>query len=518
MPERINIDYNSLRLLVMQAPVSFLLLCGKEFVIKLVNQRAMDYTGKSHEELIDKPFFVAFPEFMERNYRPVLENIMKTGETFRAQEVPINLLNWHSEESKYVNLVLKPLTNKAGKAIGIIGVASDVTELVRSRNDAAESDEKFRAIFDSMDQGLAIVDVLFDEDNNAVDYLFHQVNATFEDEAGLKDVVGRRASEVLKEHAAYWVEIFGNVLKTGEPVRLSANRTVTGRWYETNIFRIGGKGSRRIAFLFTDITPRKEEEMHKQRFADELKEQVEARTSELNISNRELLQFARAASHDLKEPVRKIRTFSNFILSDYQDQLPERVSLFLNKILKATARLHRMIESMRSYISLEKPAEKFVPVDLNEVVTNVITGFEIMIENKNALFTINPLPRVEGSPLMLHQLFQNLIQNSLKFTLPGKNVSIFIGAREIRLNGRDFTEIEINDTGIGFPPEYSHKIFESFVRLNPAEAYEGEGMGLALCKKIVEKHQGRITATGEEGKGASFKLLLPLKQFPETIN
>lgn len=497
----------------MQAPVSFLLLCGRDFIIKLVNQRAMDYTGKSHEELIDKPFFVAFPEFMKRNFKPILENVMKTGKTFHAQEVPINLLNWHSEESKYVNLVLKPFTNEAGKAMGIIGVASDVTGLVRSRNAAAESDEKFRAIFDTMDQGLAIVDVLYDEDNKAVDYVFHQVNAAFEDEAGLKDVVGRRASEVLKEHAAYWVEIFGNVLKTGEPVRIAANRTVTGRWYETNVFRIGGTGSHRIAFLFTDITPRKEEELDKQKFADELKEQVDSRTSELNISNRELLQFARAASHDLKEPIRKIRTFGNFILSDYSDQIPERVNFFIQKILKATTRLQRMIEGMRSYISLEKPVDNFIPVDLNEVVTNVMTGLDFMIEDKNALFTINPLPKVEGSPLMLHQLFQNLIHNSLKFTVPGKPVNIFIGSNNMNVNGKDFAEIEINDTGIGFPPEYSYKIFESFVRLNPADIYEGEGIGLALCKKIVEKHRGRITATGEEGIGASFKVLLPLKQW-----
>jgi PAS domain-containing protein len=177
MPHRINIDYNSLNSLVMQAPISFILLEGENLVIKVINERALYYTGRTYEDVIDKPFFEAFREFKSEGYPAIFKNIMITGETYTANEIPVHLLNWSEDESRYVNLILKPhILN--GKTTGIIGVASDVTELVKSKKASRESEDKFRAIFDTMNQGLAIVEMEYDKHGKAVDYKFIEINST----------------------------------------------------------------------------------------------------------------------------------------------------------------------------------------------------------------------------------------------------------------------------------------------------------------------------------------------------
>lgn len=388
MPDNINIDYNSLFSLVMQAPVSFMLLHGDNLLIKLVNQRATEYIGRPAEDLINRPFFEAFSELEGGIYENIIQNILATGETFNAREIPLHLINWDSGENRYLNLILKPLFT-GEKITGIMGVASDVTELVRSRNDFRES---------------------------------------------------------------------------------------------------------------------------KERLADELRQQVEAHTADLNRSNRELLHFARAASHDLKEPVRKIRTFGTILIDEFEQEMPARAVSFIKKIIKSADRLRRMLESVKKYISLEKPVDDLQEVDLNTVINNVLLSLEVLIESRDARFTIMPLPVIEGSVRMLHLMFQNLIENSVKFSHQNKSLSIYIGATQVVSNNRSMVEIEITDTGIGFASEYSQKIFDSFVRLNSIDEYEGIGLGLSIVKQVVERHLGTISATGKEGEGASFRILLPLKQ------
>lgn len=497
---------------VMQAPVSIMLLEGRGLVIKMLNERVMNFTGKAYEEMIGQPFFDAFPEMKAQGYDQFTEEVFRTGETVAATEVPLKFLNTAIQGEYYINILLKPQKNKQGNVNGILATANDVSELVRSRNRVAESDNKYRTIFDSMNQGLAIIEIVFDENNKPVDYIFLEVNAAFETEAGLKDVIGRRASEILGKHACFWTEKFAEVLKTGERVIITDNSTVTGKWFETNIFRLGNEENRKVAFLFTDVDERVNEEIRKQKFADELKLQVEERTKELDRSNRELLHFARIASHDLREPVRKIATFTNMMMTDPEHKLEPKTRSFLERVVVATTRLRFIIDGIRKYISLERPLQEFTKVDLNMVVNEVINSVEAMNSEKNFRVVVKPLPEVEGSYELLQQLFANLLQNSFKFNDPQKQLAIYIGSQNLVINGKEHVQIEVIDTGIGFAPEYNERIFESFMRLHPNDAYEGAGLGLALCRRIVEKHNGAITAHGSEGKGATFKILLPLKR------
>ncbi len=238
--------------------------------------------------------------------------------------------------------------------------------------------------------------------------------------------------------------------------------------------------------------------------------------AELEAKNKELEQFAYVASHDLQEPLRKIQTFAEIVRKNMKDE--NIVNKYFDKINTSAQRMAELIKSILSYSRLVQESEEFTNVDLNVVVANVKVDFELLIEEKKAHVISDPLPVIKGSMLQLTQLFANLISNALKFT--DKNPTVLIKAKTVKkdeiINPSPFlvegkyTEITFADNGIGFDQQYENKIFTIFQRLHGKQEYPGTGIGLALCKKIVENHSGYITAKSEVGKGATFYVYLPL--------
>jgi light-regulated signal transduction histidine kinase (bacteriophytochrome) len=238
--------------------------------------------------------------------------------------------------------------------------------------------------------------------------------------------------------------------------------------------------------------------------------------SELENKNRQLEQFAYIASHDLQEPLRKIQTFIH-VLERRIDNAEAREKYF-QKINAAAKRMAELIQSVLNYSRLSQSDDQFTPADLNEILENVRVDYELLISEKSATVTSSPLPTIRGIPLQLSQLFANLLGNALKFSI-GKPV-ISIAAQKI--DGRkilseiptlddqkDYIKLTFRDNGIGFDQQYAEKIFTIFQRLNRKEDYAGTGIGLALCKKIVDNHHGHIKAEGAVGKGATFTVYLP---------
>lgn len=234
------------------------------------------------------------------------------------------------------------------------------------------------------------------------------------------------------------------------------------------------------------------------------------RTAELKRSNEDLRQFAHVASHDLKEPVRKIKTFYSQLMKEFGNDFPVDATHYLGKIKNATDRMASMIEGVLHYSKVESDALPFEEiVDLNTIIKQIQSDLEVLILQKNAVITINELPVIQASNVLIYQLFYNLLLNSLKFAKKDIPSSINIEAEKMHINENDFYRIGVSDNGIGFEPEFSEEIFKTFTRLNGRDQYEGTGLGLALCKKIVERHKGSITAAGEPGKGAILTILLP---------
>ncbi|WP_276370435.1 ATP-binding protein [Chryseolinea sp. H1M3-3] len=260
----------------------------------------------------------------------------------------------------------------------------------------------------------------------------------------------------------------------------------------------------------SDIQDLKEQSNWLERQVQERTRALKELNESLKLSNEDLQQFAHVASHDLKEPIRKIKTYSNRLYDDYKELLPEKGNNFLTKILSATDRMYSMIDGVLSYSTMAALSQPTQQVNLNEVLHHIQNDLEVLTLEKNATIISDRLPTIEGAPVLLYQLFYNLVNNSLKFSKKEEPPVIKIKAFTETIDGNPFVKIILSDNGIGFDEEDAERIFTTFTRLNSKDKYDGTGLGLALCKKIVHRHSGLISAKGTKNVGAEFTVLLPI--------
>ncbi len=227
--------------------------------------------------------------------------------------------------------------------------------------------------------------------------------------------------------------------------------------------------------------------------------------AELKASNKELEQFASIASHDLQEPLRKIQSFGQMLNKEVD--LKDDAKNYLDRMLAASSRMSQLIDDLLSYSRVATRGNTFTNVALEEVINEALDMLEIRIKEIKAEITITgELPVINADPAQMRQLFQNLIGNSLKYAKENKKLHVNITAKQNKDNNNDLHCIVIEDNGIGFNPEYNERIFDMFQRLHGRNKYDGTGIGLAICKRIVNRHRGSIYASGEIGIGACFTI------------
>jgi signal transduction histidine kinase len=233
----------------------------------------------------------------------------------------------------------------------------------------------------------------------------------------------------------------------------------------------------------------------------------------LLASNRELEEFASVAAHDLQEPLRKIQAFGDRLAASVGARLDEREQDYLSRVIGAATRMRALVDSLLNYSRITRRGNPFEPVDLNEIVDRALSDLEVMTASSESRVERDDLPTIHGDPEQLHRLMVNLVGNALKYRHPDRSPVIRI--RGTQLDGdqpeaeRRY-EIAVEDNGIGFEPEYADRIFGVFQRLHGRAEYEGTGIGLAICRRIVERHGGEISAEGRPGEGATFTLRLPM--------
>jgi PAS domain S-box-containing protein len=233
--------------------------------------------------------------------------------------------------------------------------------------------------------------------------------------------------------------------------------------------------------------------------------QLENNISELNRSNYDLQQFAFVASHDLQEPMRKIMISSDYLLERYKHAFDEKADRMLKNIVDSSSRMRRLIHDLLNFSQVDRTIAHFGRVDLNNTLTETLQDLEVSVMEKQATIRADNLPTVQGDPGMLRQLFENIVSNALKFAK--KNVPMIINI-EVAYQERTVT-VAFRDNGIGFDEQYTGKMFDLFQRLHPRHEYGGTGIGLAICRKIMDIHQGKIWANGKADEGASFYVELP---------
>jgi light-regulated signal transduction histidine kinase (bacteriophytochrome) len=249
-----------------------------------------------------------------------------------------------------------------------------------------------------------------------------------------------------------------------------------------------------------------------------LSDALREKNTALEQTNQELSSFNYVASHDLQEPVRKILTFAGLVRDKAEGPLGEAAGAYLERISAAAKRMQHLIEAFLNYSHLNSVEIRFEKVDLNEILSELRSNLAEELENTGAQLTSVPLPAVNGIRIQLQQLFINLVANALKYRKPGQQPVISITVKEVpglmanfpgAIGDARYWRISVADNGIGFEPQYSEKIFEVFLRLHTKDKYEGTGIGLAICRKIVAAHKGFIRAEGEPGNGAVFHIYLP---------
>jgi signal transduction histidine kinase len=244
-------------------------------------------------------------------------------------------------------------------------------------------------------------------------------------------------------------------------------------------------------------------------------EQLRLSSLELERSNRELQDFAFVASHDLQEPLRKIQAFGDRLKGKHGDTLgPEGID-YLERMQAAARRMHTLINDLLTFSRVTSRAQPFVPVDLGVVAGEVLSDLEVRIQQAGARVETGDLPVIDADPLQMRQLLQNLIGNALKFHRPGDRPEVRISATVDGIDGVSGpaeARITVADNGIGFDMKYLDRIFTPFQRLHGRAEYEGTGMGLAVCRRIVERHGGALTAESAPGQGARFLVRLPIHQ------
>ncbi|MBN4065934.1 response regulator [Candidatus Amoebophilus asiaticus] len=239
------------------------------------------------------------------------------------------------------------------------------------------------------------------------------------------------------------------------------------------------------------------------------KEKVEHFANELENRNQELREFTSVASHDLKEPLRKVITLADRLKEAVGNKLDEKPREYLDRIRVTTKRMNQLIEDLLKYSKIsvnETPVEK---TDLSEILKDVLTDLEVSIEESKGKVNIHDLPTVDADKTQMHQLFQNLLSNALKFHQKGASPKVNISSRVVN---QEFYEITVEDNGLGFDEKNMDKLFKPFQRLHDQKDFEGTGIGAAICQKIVKKHGGEIRAESTPGKGATFTILLPARQ------
>lgn len=424
-------------------------------------------------------------------------------------------------EKRFVLEYPEPMHDLDGTMIGAINVMVDITE--RSLAEAAleESEARFRLLANFMPQLIWTGDAAGNLNyyNQAVyDYSGYDYQQ-IQNDGWLKIV----HPDDRGENTTRWIRS----ITTGEDFTFEHRfRRQDGeyRWQLSRALPQKDANGNVTMWIGTST------DIHDQKIISaELEKRVQERTSDLQQanyaleqSNNELEQFAFAASHDMQEPLRKIQTFITFLIVNEAEPLSDRAKNYLAKINNASLRMKALIDSLLNYSQLSNYANHtFVSTDLNAIIADVINDLELIISEKQATVTCSNLPVIRAIPLQMTQLFYNLISNSLKFAKAAEPPLIQIKCTPHKVplpenqsnadNGQPVVRISVSDNGIGFEQKYAHKVFDLFQRLNDKYSYEGTGIGLALCKKVVHNHAGQIFAVSKEGIGTEFSISLPLQ-------
>lgn len=513
-----------LRSFIESAPYPIGVYIGEELIVQVANQTMLDIWGKGNN-VFGESYKKILPELSNQEIFEQLDSVYKSGKAIHEKNKRLELVVDGKLQTNYFNYSFTPLFDEKGGVYGVMNTGADVTDLNLAKQKVEQSESSLKETI--LQAPVAMC--LLREPNFIVvlanDLMCELWGKTKEDVSGKPIFVGLPEAK-----NQGFEELLTGVYNTGEPFvaegvsinlpRGTAIQTVYMNFVYAPYRERDGEISG-ILVIAVDVTA---QVLARQ----QIEEVVAARTKELALanndlkkSNAELAQFAYIASHDLQEPLRKISTYTQMLEKHIASTIDEQARIYLDKINSSSSRMNVLINDVLTYSEISRNTELVTTVDLNETIENVLSDFELLMEEKNAKLHYDPLPVIEAIPLQMSQLFGNLISNALKFSRKEVTPVISISCSKINADdiaylkpnsNKEYIQIKVTDNGIGFKQEQGEKIFHIFQRLHRKSEYEGTGIGLAMCKKIALNHQGDLNAEGSSEAGAVFNIILPVQQ------
>ncbi len=522
--------------LVKYAPIGIGIFTGKDHALEIVNDFGKRVFGSNEKEVIGKPLFEILPEG-NSNMQSLMDDILKSGKTIRQLEFPGVVEINEKPETFYFNVIFRPLKNGNGKTTGIMIVADDVTESVKLKHILQENEKQFRKLIMQSPIPMAI----YRGENLIIELVNHKMLDVFMRKKE-NEIIGKGLAEAFPEQKNQkYFDLLLSVLKTGKAVSDSESYvTVEGDdgvkefYIDYDYEPLAEIGSEINGIMVTasDVTEKVKARKKLEDFSRELEKEVKKRTKMLNQANKQLEtsikeleatnadleSFAYVSSHDLQEPLRKIQMFTSRIADRDRENLSENGQHDFEKITVAATRMRGLIEDVLAYSCASTDTANFEKKDLKEILNQVLENLSEKIEATETKIEIDDLMSVDVIPFQIRQVFQNLVENAIKFSREGISPKILIRSEivpvekdnKLKLNPKKkYARITIKDNGIGFDSQFAEQIFDVFQRLHGKLEFEGTGVGLAIVRKIVQNHNGTITASSVEGEGATFEIYLP---------
>ncbi len=466
-------------------------------------------TGRTETQLLGNDLLVMFPRFRGTELETALRDALETG---RTQHM---LFTYYTEKQ---DRWLDAQFSRMG-ANSVLMTFMDVTEQHKSQLAQKQQAELFETVINAQPVGLVLFDPVREQTADGqpgpiVDFTYVLANDTQLQVTGLSAsaMMGKRQRTLFPDLEGHkFFERLVEVAETGQSQEwlLEADHADIHGWFQSSLIRQDGQ----VLFTFLDVSELKQQQ-----------QALEVANLNLHRSNENLQQFAYIASHDLQEPLRKIQSFGDILATNYKDVLDEPGQDMIQRMQTSAQRMSLLIKDLLAYSRLSTHRIPYKKIPLTDVVRQVLTDLELSIAETSAVIEVGELPVVSGERMQLEQLMLNLLSNALKFRRPGVAPHIRISSQRLpataipfgilpaEANSRHYLEISVADNGIGFDEKYLDRIFQVFQRLHPKANFAGSGVGLAICRKVVENHDGGITASSTPGVGSTFSVYLPVIQ------
>ena len=470
--------------------------------IEEMNQAYLDLVGYDRDEISTHTYQDLTPEKWRSGEAEIIETqVMQRGFSDEYEKEYVR------KDGSIAPISLRTILVRdlEGRPIRFMGIVRDITELKEKEEALRASEKRYRSLFDLSHDGVVFV---------GLDGPIEEANDAYLDMVGydLGELIGVTYQQLTPTRwAAMEAEIVDQQLMSRgytdeyEKEYIRKEGSIFPVAVRSILVRDEAGTPVRIMGIVRDITEQKE-----------AKEALERHALDLARSNEELEQFAYVASHDLQEPLRKIRAFGALLADEKQESLDEEGRQYIDFMTDAAARMQTLVSDLLALSRVTTAAQPFEDLPLSDVFDTVLSDLSVALDEAEGHVEVAEVPTIEADRTQMDQLFRNLIGNALKFRKPGiaprVTVRMAAEAKPLPAIPGPAHTIVVADNGIGFEPSQGSKLFQPFKRLHARHQYEGAGIGLAICEKIVLRHHGRITATGTPGEGATFTVTLPRRQ------